>query len=248
MSIITCVPNAVKRKKPSLPARPWSKSEAAGAARGACPAKVISAHEKMRNQGLTNARLFTIIIRLTGCGEVWYRAWFGTKRPRVRIPTLRPNPAEIFRFQPGFSAYSELFPMENFVTFPFDPNATQTGFWSGKRRKISFAACQSISAGGARFSVHFLSLSDACHEAADFLRGFFFHACCDVCVNVQREFCRGVTEDLRDCFRVDSALDCQRRECVSEIMKSDVLLNSGFFEQLPSRNGKRPRSHTARIL
>lgn len=158
------------------------------------------------------------------------------------------NPAEIFRFQPGFSAYSELFPMENFVTFPFDPNATQTGFWSGKRRKREFAACQSISAGGARFSVHFLSLSDACHEAADFLRGFFFHACCDVCVNVQREFCRGVTEDLRDCFRVDSALDCQRRECVSEIMKSDVLLNSGFFEQLPSRNGKRPRSHTARIL
>ena len=36
----------------------------------------------------------------------------------------------------------------------------------------------------------------------------------------------------RDRFRVDSALDCQRRECVSEIMKSDVLLNSGFFEQL----------------
>ena len=55
------------------------------------------------------------------------RPTFGTKRPRVRIPTLRPNPAEIFRFQPDFSAYSELFPMENFVTFPFDPNATQTG-------------------------------------------------------------------------------------------------------------------------
>ena len=28
---------------------------------------------------------------LTGCGEVWYRAWFGSKRPRVRIPTLRPT-------------------------------------------------------------------------------------------------------------------------------------------------------------
>ena len=26
----------------------------------------------------------------TGCGEAWYRAWFGTKRPRVRISTLRP--------------------------------------------------------------------------------------------------------------------------------------------------------------
>ena len=38
------------------------------------------------------------------------RPTFGTKRPRVRIPTLRPNPAEIFRFQPDFSAFSELFP------------------------------------------------------------------------------------------------------------------------------------------
>ena len=28
---------------------------------------------------------------LSGCGEVWYRAWFGTKRPRVQIPTLRPE-------------------------------------------------------------------------------------------------------------------------------------------------------------
>ena len=55
------------------------------------------------------------------------RPTFGTKRPRVRIPTLRPNPVEIFRFQPDFSAFSELFPMENSVTFPFDPNATQTG-------------------------------------------------------------------------------------------------------------------------
>ena len=75
------------------------------------------------------------------------RPTFGTKRPRVRIPTLRPNPAEIFRFQPDFSVFSELFPMENSVTFPSDPNPTQTGFWSGKRQKINFAACRSISSG-----------------------------------------------------------------------------------------------------
>ena len=41
-----------------------------------------------------------------------------------------------------------------------------------------------------------------------------------------------MTENFRDRFRVNATLDCQRRECVSEIMKSDVLLNSGFFEQL----------------
>ena len=73
------------------------------------------------------------------------RPTFGTKRPRVRIPTLRPNPVEIFRFQPDFSVFSELFPMENSAHFPFDPNATQTGIRSGKRRKINFAACRSIS-------------------------------------------------------------------------------------------------------
>ena len=101
------------------------------------------------------------------------RPTFGTKRPRVRIPTLRPNPAEIFRFHPDFSAYSELFSMENSATFPSDPNATQTGIRSGKHRKINFAACRSISSRRRALFCSFLLSSDACHEAADFLCGFF---------------------------------------------------------------------------
>ena len=91
------------------------------------------------------------------------RPTFGTKRPRVRIPTLRPNPAEIFRFQPDFSAYSELFSMENSAHFPFDPNVTQTGIRSGKRRKINFAACRSNS--GRRhshFSLYFAKKAILC--------------------------------------------------------------------------------------
>ena len=40
---------------------------------------------------LTISIKFIIIYWLSGCGEVWYRAWFGSKRPRVRIPTLRPT-------------------------------------------------------------------------------------------------------------------------------------------------------------
>ena len=28
---------------------------------------------------------------ISGCGEVWYRAWMGFKRPRVRISTLGPK-------------------------------------------------------------------------------------------------------------------------------------------------------------
>ena len=63
------------------------------------------------------------------------RPTFGTKRPRVRIPTLRPNPAEIFRFHPDFSAYSELFSMENSVTFPSDPNRDPKAERSGKHRR-----------------------------------------------------------------------------------------------------------------
>ena len=101
------------------------------------------------------------------------RPTFGTKRPRVRIPTLRPNPAEIFRFQPDFSAYSELFPMENSVTFPFDPNPTQTGIRSGKRRKREFAACRSSSGRRRALFCSFFPLSDTRHETADFLCGFF---------------------------------------------------------------------------
>ena len=34
---------------------------------------------------------FALHYAVRWCGEVWYRAWFGTKRPRVRIPTLRPG-------------------------------------------------------------------------------------------------------------------------------------------------------------
>ena len=113
------------------------------------------------------------------------RPTFGTKRPRVRIPTLRPNPAEIFRFQPDFSVFSELFPMENSAHFPFDPNATQTGIRSGKRRKINFAACRSSSGRRRALFCSFFPLSDTRHEAADLLRGFFFHACRDVRVHVQ---------------------------------------------------------------
>ena len=40
---------------------------------------------------LTNTQFLNIIFGQSGYGEVWYRAWFGSKRPRVRIPILRPN-------------------------------------------------------------------------------------------------------------------------------------------------------------
>ena len=29
--------------------------------------------------------------KLSGCGEAWYRAWFGSKRPQVQILSLGPK-------------------------------------------------------------------------------------------------------------------------------------------------------------
>lgn len=40
--------------------------------------------------------------KMSGCGEVWYRAWFGTRRPWVQIPSLRPK---ILPFEVGFCIY-----------------------------------------------------------------------------------------------------------------------------------------------
>ena len=124
--------------------------------------------------------------------------------------------------------FSELFPMENSVTFPSDPNPTQTGVRSGTRRNAQSRRLPEQFQQAACAFLFFFS-SDVCHEAADFLRGFFFHARRDVRVDIQRKFRRGMTENFRDRFRVDTALDCQRRECVSEVMESDVFLNTSLF-------------------
>lgn len=46
----------------------------------------------------------------SGCGEVWYRAWFGTKRPWVRIPSLRPRRRLALSRKKEIGLYSVLFP------------------------------------------------------------------------------------------------------------------------------------------
>ena len=76
--------------------------------------------------------------------------------------------------------------MENFVTFPSDPNVTQTanklfGAESAGRERI-----RRLPEHFGRRRSHFsLFSSDTRHEAADLLRGFFFHACRDMGVHVQ---------------------------------------------------------------
>ena len=51
-------------------------------------------------------------------------------------------------------------------------------------------------------------------------------------VDIQRKFRRGVTEDFRNRFRVNTTLNCQCRECVSEVMEADVFFDSRLFQQL----------------
>ena len=53
---------------------------------------------------LTNTQFLNIIFGQSGYGEVWYRAWFGSKRPRVRIPTLRPKFRQPYLRLPEFSS------------------------------------------------------------------------------------------------------------------------------------------------
>ena len=47
--------------------------------------------------------------RITGLSEVWYRAWFGTKRPWVRIPQPGPGKALETYVSGAFSHFLDMF-------------------------------------------------------------------------------------------------------------------------------------------
>ena len=69
---------------------------------------------------LTFPGISSIIFKISGCGEAWYRAWFGSKRPRVRIPTLRPSRSKVCLAPASFLPYLwGRFPgMDSFVNIP----------------------------------------------------------------------------------------------------------------------------------
>ena len=66
-------------------------------------------------------------------------------------------------------------------------------------------------------------LSDLCHEAAHFLRGLLLHLPCDVGVCAEGESRVVVTQHTADGFDVPPVLQCQGRECVSQVVKPDML-------------------------
>ena len=61
------------------------------------------------------------------------------------------------------------------------------------------------------------------HEISHLFGGTFLHLARDVGVGSQREACVEVTEHTRYGFHVHAILECQGRECVSQVMKSQML-------------------------
>ena len=78
-------------------------------------------------------------------------------------------------------------------------------------------------------SAALLFLHDLCHEIAHLFGGAFLHLPCDVRVGAERKDCIEVTEHTRYGFHVHAILQCQRCECVSQVMKSQVF-QSGVFQ------------------
>ena len=61
------------------------------------------------------------------------------------------------------------------------------------------------------------------HEIAHLFGGAFLHLSRDVSVGSQRETCVEVAEHTGHRFHIHAVLECQRCECVSQVMKSQVF-------------------------
>ena len=77
----------------------------------------------------------------------------------------------------------------------------------------------------------FLFLHDLRHEFAHLFGGTFLHLPRDVGIGSQREARVEVTEHTRYRFYVHAILECQRCECVSQVVKSQMF-QSCIFQNL----------------
>ena len=75
------------------------------------------------------------------------------------------------------------------------------------------------------------------HEISHLFGGTFLHLARDVGVGSQREACVEVTEHTRYGFHVHAILECQGRECVSQVMKSQVFQSCIFLWMLTTESG-----------
>ena len=74
-----------------------------------------------------------------------------------------------------------------------------------------------------RCSACLWDLSNLRHEAAHFLRGLLLHLPCDVGVGAECEARVVVPEHTADGFHIYAVLQCQGRECVSQVVEPDML-------------------------
>ena len=78
-------------------------------------------------------------------------------------------------------------------------------------------------------SAALLFLHDLCHEIAHLFGGALLHLACDVGVGSQCESRVEMTEHTRYGFHVHAVLERQGRECMSQVVKSQVF-QSGVFQ------------------
>ena len=69
----------------------------------------------------------------------------------------------------------------------------------------------------------FVFSHDLCHEIAHLFGCTFLHLARDVGVGSQRESCVEMAKHTGYCFHVYAILECQGRECVSQVVKSQVV-------------------------
>ena len=73
------------------------------------------------------------------------------------------------------------------------------------------------------FLMFFFCSHHLCHETAHFLRGLLLHLPCDVGVGAERKARVVVPEHTADGFHIYAVLQCQGRECMSQVVEPDML-------------------------
>ena len=73
------------------------------------------------------------------------------------------------------------------------------------------------------FSAALLFLHDLCHEIAHLFGGAFLHLACDVGVGAEGKSSVEMAKHTGYRFHIHAVLQCQRCECVSQVMKSQVF-------------------------
>ena len=72
-------------------------------------------------------------------------------------------------------------------------------------------------------SAALLFLHDLCHEIAHLFGGAFLHLPRDVGVGAKGKSSVEMAEHTRYSFHIHAILQCQRRKCVSQVVKSKVF-------------------------